>query len=240
MNEQTNANPAELAHFGALASRWWDPDGEFRTLHDINPARVRLVDQRIGLAGKRVADIGCGGGLLSEAMARCGAEVTGIDMSAEVLEVARLHLLESGPLPVTYLHMSAEDLAQSAAGGFDAVTCMELLEHVPDPASLIAACARLVKPGGSVIVSTLNRTPRAFLTAIVGAEYLTRLVPRGTHHYGKLVRPSELDAWARHAGLGLEALTGGHYNPLDRSFSLGGDVGVNYFAHFRRPDGAAD
>ena len=240
MTEQTNANPAELAHFGALASRWWDADGEFRTLHDINPARVDLVEQRVGLAGKRIADVGCGGGLLSEAMARRGAQITGIDMSAEVLEVARLHLLASGPLPVTYLHISAEDLAQGAAGTFDAVTCMELLEHVPDPASLIAACARLVKPGGSIIVSTLNRTPRAFLTAIVGAEYLTRLVPRGTHHFGKLIRPSELDAWARHAGLSLEALIGGHYNPLDRSFSLGGDVGVNYFAHFRRPDGAAD
>jgi 2-polyprenyl-6-hydroxyphenyl methylase / 3-demethylubiquinone-9 3-methyltransferase len=240
MTEQANAHPAELAHFGALASRWWDADGEFRTLHDINPARVGFVDQRVGLAGKRIADVGCGGGLLSEAMAGRGAQVTGIDMSAEVLEVARLHLLESGPLPVTYLHMSAEDLAQRAAGTFDAVTCMELLEHVPDPASLIAACARLVRPGGSVIVSTLNRTPRAFLTAIVGAEYLTRLVPRGTHHYGKLIRPSELDAWARHAGLSLEALIGGHYNPLDRSFSLGGEVGVNYFAHFQRPDGAVD
>ncbi len=240
MTEQANANPAELAHFGALASRWWDPDGEFRTLHDINPARTELVDQRIGLQGKRVVDVGCGGGLLSEAMARRDAEVAGIDMSAEVLDIARLHLLESGPLPVTYLHMSAEDLAQSSPGSFDAVTCMELLEHVPDPASLIAACARLVKPGGSIIVSTLNRTPRAFLTAIVGAEYLTRLVPRGTHHYGKLIRPSELDAWARHAGLSLEALIGGHYNPLSRTFSLGGDVGVNYFAHFRRPHGAAD
>lgn len=239
MTEQANANPAELAHFGAFASRWWDPDGEFRTLHDINPARVDLVDQRIGLQDKRIADVGCGGGLLAEAMARRGAQVTGIDMSAEVLEVARLHLLESGPLPVTYLHTSAEDLAASSPGSFDAVTCMELLEHVPDPASLIAACARLVKPGGSVIVSTLNRTPRAFLTAIVGAEYLTRLVPRGTHHYEQLVRPSELDAWARHAGLRLEALVGGHYNPLDRTFSLGGDVGVNYFAHLRRPDGAA-
>jgi 2-polyprenyl-6-hydroxyphenyl methylase/3-demethylubiquinone-9 3-methyltransferase len=240
MTEQVNANPAELAHFAAFASRWWDQDGEFRTLHDINPSRVGFVDQRIGLAGKRVADVGCGGGLLAEAMARCGAQVTGIDMSAEVLEVARLHLLESPPLPVSYLHMSAEDLAQSAADSFDAVTCMELLEHVPDPAALIAACARLIKPGGSLIVSTLNRTPRAFLTAIVAAEYLTRLVPRGTHHYGKLIRPSELDAWARHAGLGLETLVGGHYNPLDRSFSLGGDVGVNYFAHFRRPAGAAD
>ncbi len=240
MTEQTNANPAELAHFGALAGRWWDPEGEFRTLHDINPARVELVDQRIGLHGKRVADVGCGGGLLSEAMARRGAEVTGIDMSAEVLDVARLHLLESGPLQLTYLHISAEDLAQDSPGSFDAVTCMELLEHVPDPASLITACARLVKPSGSVIVSTLNRTPRAFLTAIVGAEYLTTLVPRGTHHYGKLIRPSELDAWARHAGLGLEALIGGHYNPLNRSFILGGDIGVNYFAHFRRPDGVAD
>ena len=240
MTEQTNANPAELAHFGALAGRWWDPEGEFRTLHDINPARVELVDQRIGLQGKRVADVGCGGGLLSEAMARRGAEVTGIDMSAEVLDVARLHLLESGPLQLTYLHISAEDLAQDSPGSFDAVTCMELLEHVPDPASLIAACARLVKPGGSVIVSTLNRTPRAFLTAIVGAEYLTTLVPRGTHHYGKVIRPSEHDAWARHAGLDLEALIGGHYNPLNRSFTLGGDIGVNYFAHFRRPDGVAD
>ena len=240
MTEQANANPAELAHFGALAGRWWDPEGEFRTLHDINPARVELMDQRVGLQGKRIADVGCGGGLLSEAMARRGAEVTGIDMSAEVLDVARLHLLESGPLPLTYLHISAEGLAQSSPGSFDAVTCMELLEHVPDPASLIAACAQLVKPGGSVIVSTLNRTPRAFLTAIVGAEYLTTLVPRGTHHYGKLIRPSELDAWARHAGLDLEALIGGHYNPLNRSFTLGGDIGVNYFAHFRRPDGVAD
>lgn len=240
MTEQTNANPAELAHFGALAGRWWDPEGEFRTLHDINPARVELVDQRIGLQGKRVADVGCGGGLLSEAMARRGADVTGIDMSAEVLDVARLHLLESGPLPLTYLHISAEDLAQGSPGSFDAVTCMELLEHVPDPASLVAACARLVKPGGSVIVSTLNRTPRAFLTAIVGAEYLSTLVPRGTHHYGKLIRPSELDAWARHAGLGLEALIGGHYNPLNRSFTLGGDISVNYFAHFRRADGVAN
>ncbi|MCL4790804.1 MAG: bifunctional 2-polyprenyl-6-hydroxyphenol methylase/3-demethylubiquinol 3-O-methyltransferase UbiG [Gammaproteobacteria bacterium] len=240
MTEQANANPAELAHFGALASRWWDPDGEFRTLHDINPARVDLVDQLIGLKQKRIADVGCGGGLLAEAMARRGAEVTGIDMSAEVLDVARLHLLESGPLSVSYLHMSAEDLAQSSPGSFDAVTCMELLEHVPEPASLIAACARLLKPGGSLIVSTLNRTPRAFLTAIVGAEHLTRLVPRGTHHYQQLVRPSELDAWARRAGLHLEALIGGHYNPLDRSFTLGGNVSVNYFAHFRRPDGACD
>lgn len=240
MTEQANANPAELAHFGALASRWWDPDGEFRTLHDINPARVELVNQRVGLQDLRIADVGCGGGLLSEAMARRGAQVTGIDMSIEVLEVARLHLLESGSLPVTYLHVSAEDLAHSAPASFDAVTCMELLEHVPDPASLIAACARLVKPNGSIIVSTLNRTPRAFLTAIVGAEYLTRLVPRGTHHYESLIRPSELDAWARRAGLRLEALIGGHYNPLDRTFTLGGDVGVNYFAHFRRPDGAAD
>ncbi len=240
MTERANANPAELAHFGALASRWWDPDGEFRTLHDINPARIELVDQRIGLRGKRIVDVGCGGGLLSEAMARRDAEVTGIDMSAEVLDIARLHLLESGPLPVEYVQISAEDLAQSSPGSFDAVTCMELLEHVPDPASLIFACAQLVKPGGSVIVSTLNRTPRAFLTAIVGAEYLTRLVPRGTHHYGKLIRPSELDAWARHAGLSLEALIGGHYNPLSRTFSLGGDVGVNYFAHLRRPHGATD
>jgi 2-polyprenyl-6-hydroxyphenyl methylase/3-demethylubiquinone-9 3-methyltransferase len=240
MTEQTNANPAELAHFGSLASRWWDPDGEFRTLHDINPARVEFVDQCIGLHGKRVADIGCGGGLLSEAMARRGAQVTGVDMSTEVLDVARLHLLESGPLQVTYLQMTAEELAQSSPGSFDAVTCMELLEHVPDPALLITACARLAKPGGSVIVSTLNRTPRAFLTAIVGAEYLTQLVPRGTHHFGKLIRPSELDAWARHAGLRLETLIGGHYNPLSRTFSLGGDVGVNYFAHFRAAGGAVD
>lgn len=240
MTEQTNANPAELAHFGSLASRWWDPDGEFRTLHDINPARVEFVDQCIGLHGKHVADIGCGGGLLSEAMAKRGAQVTGVDMSTEVLDVARLHLLESSPLQVTYLQMTAEELAQGSPGSFDAVTCMELLEHVPDPALLIAACARLAKPGGSVIVSTLNRTPRAFLTAIVGAEYLTKLVPRGTHHFGKLIRPSELDAWARHAGLRLETLIGGHYNPLSRTFALGGDVGVNYFAHFRAAGGAVD
>lgn len=233
MAEVSNSSPAELAHFGRLASRWWDPDGEFGTLHDINPVRLAWIDEVAGLAGRRVVDVGCGGGLLSEAMARRGATVTGIDMSPESLAVARLHLVESGPLDVDYRGISAEDLARECPQSFDVLACMELLEHVPDPARLVHSCAGLVRPGGSVLFSTINRTARSFVTAIVGAEYLSGLVPRGTHRYSQLIRPSELDAWGRNAGLTLLSLRGGSYNPASRSFRLTDDTAVNFFAHFR-------
>lgn len=223
----------ELAHFGRLASRWWDANGEFRTLHDLNPVRLAWLDEIIGLAGQKVLDVGCGGGLLAEAMARQGAAVTGIDMSPESLAVARLHLVESAPLRVDYREISAEVLAAEMPGSFDVVTCMELLEHVPDPASLVRACASLARPGGSVIFSTINRTPKSFASAIVGAEYLSGLVPRGTHRYSQLIRPSELDAWGRQAGLTLQSLRGGSYNPASRLFRLVDSVAVNFFAHFR-------
>lgn len=233
MPEASNSSAAELAHFSRLASRWWDPDGEFSTLHDINPVRLAWIDGTAGLAGQRVLDVGCGGGLLAEAMAQRGAEVTGIDMSRESLAVARLHLLDGPTLKVDYREMAAEDLASQCPGYFDLVTCMELLEHVPDPASLVLACARLARPGGSVFFSTINRTARSFATAIVGAEYLSGLVPRGTHRYSQLIRPSELDAWGRKAGLTLQSLRGGSYNPASRAFSLSDDASVNYFAQFR-------
>lgn len=240
MTTHSNAHPAELAHFGALASRWWDPDGEFRTLHDLNPVRIDLVDRLAGLAGHRVLDVGCGGGLLAEAMARRGAQVTGIDLSRDSLEVARLHLLESDLNGVDYRQVSTEQLARESPAAFDVVTCMELLEHVPDPAGLVAACAKLVCPDGHVIFSTLNRTPRAFLAAIVGAEYLSRLVPRGTHTYEQFIRPSELDDWGRRAGLELHDLIGGRYNPLTREFTLDAGLAVNYFAHFRPIGGTSE
>lgn len=237
MAEVSNSNPAELAHFGRLASRWWDADGEFRTLHDINPVRLDWIDSIAGLTGQHVVDVGCGGGLLAEAMARRGARVTGIDMSPESLAVARLHLLESAPFQVDYREISAEDLAGQSPGAFDVVTCMELLEHVPDPASLVRSCARLAKPAGSLFFSTINRTARSFATAIVGAEYLSGLVPKGTHRYEQLIKPSELDAWGRMAGLTLQSLRGGSYNPASRVFRLGEDASVNFFAHFRNGAG---
>jgi 2-polyprenyl-6-hydroxyphenyl methylase/3-demethylubiquinone-9 3-methyltransferase len=233
MSDERNSNAAEVAHFGRLASRWWDPGGEFRTLHDLNPVRLAWIADIVSLPGTRVLDVGCGGGLLSEAMARAGAAVTGIDMSPEALTIARLHLLESPPLQIDYRETTAEDLAQEAPHSFAVVTCMELLEHVPDPARLVRACATLVAPGGSVFFSTINRTAKAFATAIVGAEYLTTLVPRGTHRYSQLIRPSELDAWGRAAGLRLASLRGGSYNPVNRTFRLTTDPGVNYLAHFR-------
>ncbi|BAU48632.1 3-demethylubiquinone-9 3-methyltransferase [Sulfurifustis variabilis] len=225
-----NFDAAELAKFEALAARWWDPHAEFRPLHEINPLRLRFIDQRAGLAGKRVVDVGCGGGILSEAMAGLGARVTGIDLGEAPLAVARLHLKESGR-EVEYLKISAEDLARERPEGYDVVTCMELLEHVPDPASTVAACARLVKPGGHVFVSTINRTPKAFVFAIVGAEYVLNLLPRGTHEYLKFIRPSELERWARAAGLHMRELVGMHYNPLTRHYRLGPGVDVNYLAH---------
>lgn len=232
MPEARNSSTAEIAHFSRLASRWWDANGEFRTLHDINPARLAWIEEVAGLSGMRVVDVGCGGGLLSEAMARRGAAVTGIDMSTESLTTARLHLLESAPLHVDYLEVTAEDLAERTPRAFDVVTCMELLEHVPEPARLVRACAALAKPGGSVLFSTINRTPKAFMTAIVGAEYLTGLVPRGTHRYTQLIRPSELDAWGRNVALALRSIRGGTYNPASRVFTLTDDPSVNYFAHF--------
>ncbi len=223
----TNMDPNEIAKFEALASRWWDPNSEFKPLHDINPLRLDYIDQRVGLAGKKVLDVGCGGGILSESMATRGAEVTGIDLGEAPLSVAELHLLES-EASVSYRKISAEDLAAEAPESFDAVTCMEMLEHVPDPSSIIKACAQLVKPGGHVFFSTLNRNPKSFLFAIVGAEYVLRLLPKGTHEYAKFIRPSELDHWARQAGLETEDVTGMTYNPLTRTYALGRDISVNY------------
>jgi 2-polyprenyl-6-hydroxyphenyl methylase/3-demethylubiquinone-9 3-methyltransferase len=226
---QANVDPAEIAKFEALAQRWWDPASEFKPLHDINPLRLKFINDRVDLKGKKVLDVGCGGGILSESMAALGAEVTGIDLGEAPLAVARLHLKESGRR-VEYVKISAEDLARDRPGTFDVVTCLELLEHVPDPGSTIGACARLVKPGGAAVFSTINRNPKAWLFAVIGAEYLLRLLPRGTHEYLKFIRPSELDRWARAAGLRVRELTGMHYNPLLRQYSLGPGVDVNYLA----------
>jgi 2-polyprenyl-6-hydroxyphenyl methylase/3-demethylubiquinone-9 3-methyltransferase len=233
---RANIDPAEVAKFDALAARWWDPRGQFKTLHDINPLRLDFIDGRSALAGKTVIDVGCGGGLLAEAMAARGARVTGIDLAESSLTVARLHLLESGR-QVDYRYISAEDLAAEIPGRADVVTCMELLEHVPDPASIVAACARLVQPGGHVFLSTLNRTPKSYLFAIVGAEYLLKMLPQGTHDYARFIRPSELGQWLRAAGLELRELVGLTYNPLTRHYSLGRDVAVNYLVHaVKMPD----
>jgi 2-polyprenyl-6-hydroxyphenyl methylase/3-demethylubiquinone-9 3-methyltransferase len=229
-----NVDPAEVAKFEELASRWWDPHSEFKPLHDINPLRVDYIERRAALAGKQVLDVGCGGGILSEAMARHGARVTGIDMGEAPLSVARLHQYESG-VEVDYQRITAEQLAAAQPGSFDVVTCLEMLEHVPDPASVIHACAQLVKPGGQVFFSTLNRNPKSYLFAILGAEYLLRLLPKGTHDYRKFIRPSELDEWARQAGLELDDLTGMSYNPLSGEYRLGDDVDVNYLAAYTRP-----
>ncbi len=226
-----NVDPGELARFSELAARWWDADGEMRPLHEMNPLRVELIDSHARLAGKRVLDVGCGGGLLAEAMVRRGARVVAIDAAETPLAVARLHALDSG-VEVDYRQATAEELAAAGEPPFDVVTCLELLEHVPDPPSLVSACARLLRPGGLVFFSTINRNPRAYLLAVLAAEYLLHLLPRGTHDYARFVRPSELDAWARAAGLELRALTGVRYNPLTRRCSLSRDVGVNYLAVF--------
>jgi 2-polyprenyl-6-hydroxyphenyl methylase/3-demethylubiquinone-9 3-methyltransferase len=227
-----NVDPAELAKFAALAQSWWDPHGPSKPLHDMNPLRLQYVERIVSLHDARVCDVGCGGGILSEAMARAGAEVLGVDLAQAVLDVAELHALEAS-VKVDYRAIAAEDLALERPAAFDLVTCMEMLEHVPDPAATLAALARLVKPGGDVIVSTLNRNPRAFAVAILGAEYLARVLPRGTHEYLKFIRPSELARWGRNAGLELEDLTGITYNPLTRAFRLSPDTGVNYLAHFK-------
>lgn len=222
-----NVDPDEIAKFEALASRWWDPTSEFKPLHDINPLRLEFIDERVGLAGKKALDVGCGGGLLSEAMAAKGAQVTGIDMGDAPLSVAKLHLKESD-LQVDYQKIQAEVLAEQTPASYDVVTCLEMLEHVPDPSVVVAACAKLVKPGGSVFFSTINRNAKSFLFAIVGAEYVLNLLPRGTHEYEKLIKPSELDTWGRDAGLMLKEMTGMHYNPFSKVYRLGPGVGVNY------------
>jgi len=228
-----NADPAELAKFSALAQSWWDPNGPSKPLHDLNPLRLKYVERAISLPEKHILDVGCGGGILSESLARAGARVLGIDLAQAVLEVARLHALEAR-LEVDYRAVAAEDLARERPGAFDAVTCMEMLEHVPDPGATLAALAALVKPGGDVIVSTLNRNLQSFAVAIVGAELIARVLPRGTHEYLKFIRPSELARWGRAAGLELEDLTGITYNPLTRAYRLSPNTAVNYLAHFRR------
>ncbi len=225
-----NADPAELAKFDQLAHRWWDPQGEFRPLHEINPLRLEWIDGHAPLAGKRVLDVGCGGGILTEAMAQRGAHVTGIDLSDKALRVAELHLQESR-LSVTYEKANVDDFAARRAGEFDVVTCMELLEHVPEPAAMVAACARLVRAGGQVFFSTINRNPRSYLFAVIGAEYLLRLLPRGTHDYLRFVKPSELARWSRASGLRPDELVGMSYNPIRRRYRLGADCGVNYLLY---------
>ncbi len=228
-----NIDPTEVAKFEALAARWWDPHSEFKPLHDINPLRLEFIDRRCPLDAKRVIDIGCGGGILTESMARKGAQVTGIDMARAPLSVAELHLKESG-LTVNYLQATAEEMAAAHGGEFDVVTCMELLEHVPDPVSTVRACATLAKPGGHVFFSTINRNPKSWLFAILTGEYILRLLPKGTHQYEKLIKPSELDEWARNVELEMRELTGIHYNPLTRRYWLAPGLDVNYIAHAQK------
>ena len=228
-----NADPAELQKFSDLAHRWWDPESEFKPLHQINPLRLDWIDNAARIADKRVVDIGCGGGILAESMATRGAQVTGVDLSEKALGVARLHLFESGQ-SVDYRLISAEDLAREAPASFDVVTCMEMLEHVPDPASTIRACATLVKPGGHVFFSTLNRNLKAYLMAVVGAEYVLNLLPKGTHEYAKFIKPSELARYVREAGLDVEELVGMNYNPFSKVYSLGRDTDVNYLMRTSR------
>lgn len=230
-----NADPAELAKFSDLAHRWWDPESEFRPLHQINPLRLEWIQSLAPLDGKVVLDVGCGGGILSDSMARKGAQVTGIDLSAKALRVAQLHALEANTPNVSYREISAEAMALERPASFDVVTCMEMLEHVPDPASVVKACSELVKPGGWVFFSTINRNPKAFLFAIVGAEYVLRMLPRGTHEYAKLIRPSELAGHCRGAGLNLEQTRGLEHNPLNRRYWLSQDTSVNYMFATRKP-----
>lgn len=231
-----NADPAELAKFSDLAHRWWDPESEFRPLHQINPLRLAWIAELAGgLAGKQVLDVGCGGGILADAMARQGAEVLGIDLASKPLKVAQLHALEAGTASVSYREIAAEALAAERPASFDVVTCMEMLEHVPDPASIVRACAALARPGGRVVFSTINRNPKSFAFAILGAEYLLKLLPRGTHEYARFIRPSELAQWCRAAGLEPDASRGLGYNPLTRRYSLGDDTGVNYLLACRKP-----
>jgi 2-polyprenyl-6-hydroxyphenyl methylase/3-demethylubiquinone-9 3-methyltransferase len=228
-----NVDPIELEKFSQLAHSWWDPESEFKPLHDINPLRLGYIDRIADLDGKSVVDVGCGGGILSEAMAVAGAKVTGIDLAEKPLKVAELHLLESG-LQVEYLKISAEELARQRPEQYDVVTCMELLEHVPDPAATVRACADLVKPGGWIFFATLNRNPKSYLFAVIGAEYVLRLLPRGTHDYAKFIKPSELSGMCRRAKLSVEGVIGMTYNPLTRQYALGRDADVNYVLHARK------
>jgi 2-polyprenyl-6-hydroxyphenyl methylase/3-demethylubiquinone-9 3-methyltransferase len=234
MNPTLNADPAELAKFSDLAHRWWDPDSEFRPLHQINPLRLSWIDSLAGLSGKTVLDIGCGGGILSDSMARKGAQVTGIDLSVKALRVAQLHALEASTPNVSYREVSAEALAHEQPASFDVVTCMEMLEHVPDPASVVRACSTLVKPGGWVFFSTINRNPKSFLFAIVGAEYVLNMLPKGTHEYAKMIKPSELASYSRAAGLDLQHTCGLEYNPFTRRYWLSDDTSVNYLFATRK------
>jgi len=234
MTEHTlNFDPQEIAKFEELASRWWDPDSEFKPLHEINPLRLEYIDRRCTLNGKKTVDVGCGGGILAESMALKGAHVLGIDMGKAPLSVAQLHKLESGA-ELDYQQITAEELAEQETEQYDVVTCMEMLEHVPDPASVIAACSKMVKPGGHVFFSTINRNPKSYLFAIIGAEYIMQMLPKGTHEYNKFIKPSELENWARAADLHLRELTGMSYNLLSKKYSLGHDVDVNYLMHFQK------
>jgi 2-polyprenyl-6-hydroxyphenyl methylase/3-demethylubiquinone-9 3-methyltransferase len=230
-----NVDPAELAKFSDLAHRWWDTESEFRPLHQINPLRLNWIQSLVPLAGLKVVDIGCGGGILSDAMARQGAQVLGADLAVKSLKVAQLHALEAGTQGVQYREISAEDLAEEQPGQFDVVTCMEMLEHVPDPASVVKACAKLVKPGGWVFFSTLNRNPKSFLFAVVGAEYILNLLPKGTHEYARMIKPSELADWVRAQGLDVMHMKGMTYNPFTRNYAMGADTDVNYLMATQMP-----
>ena len=234
---EQNHDPAEIARFDSIASRWWDEQGEFQPLHAMNPVRVDYIDQRVSLRGKQVLDVGCGGGLLTEAMAQRGAHVTGLDLGATTIEVATLHALES-QLTIRYLREPIEHHAESHAGQYDVITCLEMLEHVPDPTSIIAAITKTLKPGGHAVFSTLNRNPKAYALAILGAEYMMKLLPKGTHTYAQFIRPSELARWVRAAGLELQDITGLQYHPFTKQFSLGADTDVNYLMHVRKPEQA--
>jgi 2-polyprenyl-6-hydroxyphenyl methylase/3-demethylubiquinone-9 3-methyltransferase len=235
MTASINADPQELAKFSELAHRWWDPESEFRPLHQINPLRLDWIDALVRLEGKRVLDVGCGGGILSDSMARRGADVLGIDLASKPLKVAQLHALEAETAGIAYREVAAEALAQELPAHFDAVTCMEMLEHVPDPSSIVRACAAMAKPGGWLFFSTINRNPKAFLFAIVGAEHVLNLLPKGTHEYARFIRPSELAQWCRAAGLDLVETKGLQYNPITRRYWLSADTSVNYMFACRKP-----